>query len=365
MTALGCDSWLLANSVEHRPGTWAPPSDRTLVWRRPMSWRAEELAPHRSAARRAGALRALLERVRPAVVHAHFGWSGADVWPACAAAGVPLVVTFHGSDATVYPDFRRRERWLPVNLRRDHRYAELVSFRPRVIAVSEFLAARLRALGFPGTIDIIPAGIRLEEFPYRPPRTAPPSPRLIFVGRLVPRKGLDVLLRALRRLPPALDGVRLQVIGDGPSRPALEALAAQLGLSERVRFAGALERPQMVSHLREADVLVMASRTLANGEAEGSPVVTKEALAVGLPFVATDCGGTRETFPPELLDEIVPENDDEALAARLAAVLGDPGDWPRRSRLGRRFAEERFAWRTLAERSVAVYQELAAGRALR
>lgn len=354
--ALGCDTWLLANELEPAAAQAPPGPDRTLFWQRPVSWRMEELAPHRSARARADALAPVLERVAPDVVHAHFGWSAVDLWPACDRTGTPLLATFHGSDATVYPHFRRRERYAPANLRRPNRYAELFEHLPRVIAVSGNVAAELRRHGYAGPIDIVPAGIRLEDFPFRPPRPAPDPVRLIFIGRLVAVKGLDVLLHALGRLPGA---PTLDVIGDGPKRADFEALAVRLGLTDRVSFAGALPRAQVAAHLRDADVLAMASRTQPNGQGEGSPVVIKEALATGLPFVATNCGGTREAYPPELVHEIVPEGDVDALSERIGAVIADPGDWPRRAGIGRRFVEERLSWASLARRSAAIYEELA------
>ena len=354
--ALGCETWLAANSVEHRDVFPFPADDAIVRWERPVPGALEDIRPRRTLGRFRETLVPLLERVQPTVVHGHFSWSARDFAGACTSTGTPLLATFHGSDATIYPRLRRRERLSPANLRRPHRLAELFEAVPRAIAVSSFIADRVRELGYRGRLDIIPAGVRLEEFAYRPPRDAPTDPRLVFIGRLVDRKGLDVLLRALPQLPKP---VTLDVVGDGPRRDALEGLAGELGLDGRVRFHGAQSRPRVIDVLSAGDVLVMSSRTMPTGEAEGSPVVTKEALAIGLPFVATDSGGTRETFPPDLADEVVPEDDPAALADRLGAVLADPGDWARRSTLGRRFAEERFSWRTLAERTAEVYRAVA------
>jgi glycosyltransferase involved in cell wall biosynthesis len=234
---------------------------------------------------------------------------------------------------------------------------------PRAIAVSEFIAGHLRNLGYRGNIDVIPAGVRLEMFTYRAPRTNVDRVRVAFVGRLVRRKGLDVLLDAIARLPESQrSSLTVSVIGDGPERGALEAQAVELGVTGSVDFLGAVPRPQVIETLEQSDVFVMSSRTMPNGEAEGSPVVTKEAQAIGLPMVVTDSGGTRETVPEELQHEVVPEDDPAALAERLEHVLGNPADWQRRSALGRRYVEEAFSWRRLAERSAEVYRELVNGR---
>jgi glycosyltransferase involved in cell wall biosynthesis len=104
---------------------------------------------------------------------------------------------------------------------------------------------------------------------------------------------------------------------------------------------------------------VLASRTPPDGEAEGSPVITKEALAVGVPIVATDNGGTAETIPPSYRHELVPEGDDAALAAAIEALVAEHDRWPDRVRIGRRWVEEQFDWAALAARLTAIYAELA------
>jgi glycosyltransferase involved in cell wall biosynthesis len=141
-------------------------------------------------------------------------------------------------------------------------------------------------------------------------------PLLVAVGRLVPLKGYDILLRAMQGLPARL-GARLVIIGDGPERPRLEALAADLRLGEGVRFVGEQENPW--KYVARATAFVHPSLT------EAFPNVIGEALALGVPVVAADCSaGVREYLQDGGCGVLVPPGDETALAAAIERVLSSP-----------------------------------------
>jgi glycosyltransferase involved in cell wall biosynthesis len=287
-----------------------------------------------------------VRRARPDVVHVHFGWLGAEV--GLSRLGRPAVVSFHGSDVTSWPG---RDPQHPVL------YAQLFREITCATATSRFIERRLRALGYRGPLEVLPPGVRLGEFPFREPELTRGELKLLFVGRQVACKGLDVLLRALPRIDAQLP-VTLDVIGDGTDRDANEGLAHELGIARRVRFHGAGSRKDVVAAMSAADVLVVPSRVTPAGEAEGSPVAPKEALAIGLPVVATDVGGLPEVVPPEYGHELVPPDDPAALAARVGEVLADRPNWPRRARAGRQFVEDNFDWARLGERAARIYERV-------
>jgi glycosyltransferase involved in cell wall biosynthesis len=268
---------------------------------------------------------------------------------------VPLIVTFHATDITVWPHLPRWRQRLTGNR---HRYDELFSELDRAITVSEYMREQLRALGFDRRIDVVPAGVRLEKFPAREELPPDKPTRMLFVGRLVRRKGLDVLLRALPRVIAHDDSIQLEVVGDGPEREAAVGLAAQLGILERVAFHHVATPQEVAAQLRAAHVFVMPSRRMPDGEVEGSPVVTKEALSVGVPIVATVNGGLPETIPPRYRGELVPEDDPEALGERIVTLLRDRASWPERAREGRRWVEQEFAWEALGRRTAAIYADV-------
>jgi glycosyltransferase involved in cell wall biosynthesis len=147
----------------------------------------------------------------------------------------------------------------------------------------------------------------------------PAAPTVVSVGRLVPIKGLDLLVRACAPLATDAASLSLVVVGDGPERARLAALAARLGVS--LRLAGAVPRADVRTWLGAADLYAQPSRRLANGRTEGTPVATLEALASGLPVVASDSGGLAALSARGADVSIVPAGDVRALARALRKRL--------------------------------------------
>ncbi len=186
---------------------------------------------------------------------------------------------------------------------------------------------------------VCPMGIDVAAFtPLRPtiPDAVRGRPLIAFVGRLVPIKGVDVLIDAVARL-----GRPAQVVigGGGPERAALETHARETcarvpGLS--IRFAGEVRGQARDALYAAADVLCVPSLDLPSGRTEGTPTVALEALAAGVPLVASDVGGVRAACKGAAW--FVPPGDPEALAAVLRAVFDDPADTAARVRAGRGLA---------------------------
>jgi colanic acid/amylovoran biosynthesis glycosyltransferase len=290
---------------------------------------------------------AAVKATRPDLLHIHFGWTAAAV--DVARLGVPALVSFHGSDVNAWP---HRD---PANLTA---YGELFASVHRFTAVSDLLADRLRRLGFTGSIEVIPAGVRLDRFVFRPPNEHPRDPRLLFVGRLVSCKGLDTLIAALPYILEGSPRVELDAIGDGDLRPEAERLAGELGVTRHVRFHGVQSHAQVAQAMRDADVLVVPSRRSSDGEEEGSPVAPKEALATGVPVVATAVGGIPDIIAPDYRHELVAPNDPQALGEQVLRVLEAPHEWGERARVGRAWVEEKFDSRQLAGKIEALYRAL-------
>lgn len=364
---LGWEAWVGAKWIVESPVYEFPPPER-IISPRPRDELARRL---RGAIRRQPEwwwLRRPIRRLDPVLVHAHFGWAAVEALGAAEHYGLPLVAGFHGYDATVYPRYGfdahhdAGERTMPVDL-----YADLFACADGILATSEFIASKLRELGCERRIDVVFSGTRLECFPWRGPREGadPTDFRLLFVGRLVPYKGLDVAIDALAELL-AGGAVRstLSVVGEGPARAELEALAEARGVAERVTFHGRRPRSAVLFELRQADALVMPSRTTPAGQAEGLGNVVKEALAVGLEVAVSDNGGIAETLPPERRDEQVAEGDATALARRLEALAAlGRGEREARAQRGREWVAETFDWRRQALRIEDVYRRVLAARA--
>ncbi len=361
----GWEAWVGTLAVTNRELFPYPPDERVLRPARP-ALPARVVARFTRRHRRAPSwpIDRYIARARPQLVHAHFGWTAAQTLPAVKRAGLPLVAGFHGYDATVFPRYGfidLASQSMPPPLRQDP-YRRLFDEVDCVLAVSRFIERKLRELGFTGRVEVVPSGIRLHEFPFRGVREDDRECRVLFVGRLVPYKGLDVLIRALAQLKSKVAGLRLDVVGDGPTLEPSRMLARELGLADRIAFHGARPRTGVVNAMQASDILVAPSKTMPTGQAEGLSNVVKEALAVGLPLVASDNGGIPEVVPPPYREELVPENDADALADRLAAIVADRGKWQERASIGREWVESTFDWGRLAPRIASVYDELTASR---
>ena len=172
--------------------------------------------------------------------------------------------------------------------------------------------------------------------PSRRNGTDPTHPvRLLSVGRAVEKKGFDLLIRALARLPAEL-AWRWTHIGGGPLRAGLEAQAVAAGVSERITWRGAHDQEAVLAAYRDADAFVLPCRIATDGDRDGLPNVLVEAQSQGLPCLSTYVSGVTELIVAERTGLMVPAEDVEALAAALLRLIVDP---PLRARLGRAAAQ--------------------------
>ncbi|HEX7897790.1 MAG TPA: glycosyltransferase family 4 protein [Planctomycetota bacterium] len=191
---------------------------------------------------------------------------------------------------------------------------------------------------------------------------APPRDRaagsLLFVGRLVEKKGLDTLLRALAR--PGASRLRLRVVGDGPMRDAWTALALETGVAARVEWLGARGNADVRRELRRAEALVLPCRTDRAGDRDGIPVVLMEAMACGVPVVAGDLPAIRELVEDGVTGRLVAGGDVDALARALADLAADPEERERLARGGRARVEAEFSMEANAARLAKALREATA-----
>ena len=254
-----------------------------------------------------------LRQLTPKLIHAHFGRGGALALPLARALNVPLYVTFHGGDATKLT--HRRRRLIPTIYQR--RLSQLQAYASGFLCVSKFVADRLAAQGFPKS-KLITHYIGIDLAGMTPPRRR--NGRLLFVGRLVDKKGVDILLAAMRRLQNTLgeNVPGLDIAGAGPLEDTLRAQATDLPF---VKFLGWQSPRQLASIMSAAQAVVVPSRIAADGDCEGLPTVVLESIRSGLPIVATNHAGIPEIVRDQETGFLVPENDPDALAAALSAVM--------------------------------------------
>lgn len=179
---------------------------------------------------------------------------------------------------------------------------------------------------------------------------------LLFVGRLAAVKGLPMLLQAVAELKRDRPAVQLTVVGEGPDRAPLEALASELEVADRVRFVGYQSSAEVRRQLAHTDVFVMASF------AEGVPVVLMEAMAAEVPVVATRIAGVSELVEDGLSGYLVPPGDIQQLTERLAALLDDPLGRHRMGSAGRAKVERDFNLRVESDRLCRILTNALAGQ---
>ncbi len=244
---------------------------------------------------------------------------------------LPLVTSFDGGDAT------RLSRRNPRLLR------TLTAAGDLVLAGSESVRKQLLALGCPEEqLRLLLPGIRVEAIPYEERKPADnDAVNLLLVARMVEKKGIANALRAFAGVRRYQRQATLTVIGDGPQRPAVEALLRELGLGD-VRLLGAQPHEVVLGEMRRAHIYLQPSLTAADGDSEGIPVALIEAQAAGLPVVATWHGGIPELVADGQSGFLVSERNVHALTERLRHLIEHPPLWVTMGRAGRAVVEERF-----------------------
>jgi glycosyltransferase involved in cell wall biosynthesis len=325
----------------HRANGLALPEERVVTANGGgFSGRAEEFLFRRFGM--TGRLSTELQKFRPSLVHAHFGQSGPAALALAESLKVPLIVTFHGNDATITKEEARRSWRGREYLRGRGRVMQRVGL---IIAVSDFIRARLLEKGYPNSKVVTHRnGIDVNFFRNFGQRREPVA---VFVGRFVEKKGCEYLLRALGRLREQGRPVHGVLIGDGPLGPTIERLAAQVGAD--VEFPGFLPLAEVRAWLGRASVVVVPSVTAASGDSEGLPTVILEAQAMGTPVIATRHAGNAEGVVEGRSALLVDERDVPGLADAIRFFVDNPQAVESFGAAGRAFVESSFSIATQAE----------------
>jgi glycosyltransferase involved in cell wall biosynthesis len=257
-------------------------------------------------------------------------------------ARVPVLVhTKHGRNYPGHPRAVLANRWASRNT-------------DAVVAVSEDAAEVARRVErvTPAKVRVIHNGIDLDGLPAPERRSGDGYGRAVSVARLHAVKDQATLFRAARRIADARPQFRLALVGDGPERPALERLRHELALEENVCLHG--HRDDVQASLRESDIFMLSSAS------EGLSLTLLEAMAAGLPVIATDVGGNREVVTHGETGLLVAPGSPEALAAATLSLLDDPARALAMGRAGRQRVERVFDLRLMVRRYEDLYRELIA-----
>lgn len=251
------------------------------------------------------AVRRERRRFRPHAIHAHWIIPQGIV-SSYVAGALPIVVTTLGGDLyALNSAFARRLK------------TRVLSRAAAVTVMNADMRVKAVELGAdPAATEVLPMGARLTTLGRVHDAETSATPRLLAVGRLVEKKGFDVLLRGLRQVPGPWE---LVVVGDGPERASLEKMAEDLP----VTFAGQLGRDNLAAQYVASDVAVFPSRRASSGDQDGLPVALLEAMGGGCAIIASDLPGLNEAIEADVSGLLVPENDELELVTAIERVLGD------------------------------------------
>lgn len=299
---------------------------------------------------------------RPDVAHAHFWMSGLATLAAADPLRIPTVQTFHALGAVKRLHQGAADTSPDERIRLETMIARSVDW---VAATCSEEVAELVRMGRPASrISVVPCGVDVEEFtPDGPTAPKGKAHRVVSVGRLVPRKGFDTMIRAMRQLPRTelviVGGPDKSELDDDAEAMRLQRLAADHGVGDRVHLYGSVARDEMPMLLRSADVVA------ATPWYEPFGIVPLEAMACGVPVVASAVGGMLDTVVPGGTGRLVPPRDADALAAAIGPLLWDGRLRGRFGAAGRRRVCEHYTWDRVADGTEEVYRTLAAVGRLR
>jgi colanic acid/amylovoran biosynthesis glycosyltransferase len=260
------------------------------------------------------------------LIHAHFASGGRSALPLARHLRIPLVVTLHGSDVTTRVNFRER-------------YEELWKRTSFFICVSNFIRNEALKAGFPEQ-KLLKLFIGVDRDVFQSVATERDPNLIVFVGRLVEKKGCAYLLQAMAQVQREHPKAKTIVIGDGPLRGSLETMAQQLGMS--CQFLGSQDSSTVREWMARARVFCAPSVTAANGDSEGLGMVFAEAQAIGTPVVSFAHGGIPEVVLHEETGLLAKERDVNELASEILRLLKDDSLWSRFRDRGVAAIGERF-----------------------
>lgn len=285
------------------------------------------------------AIRGLLRQRKVDVIHAH--WLLPQGWIARYFAKnfkIPYLVTSHGGDL-----YGLRGHFLTWMKR------QVVESCAAMTVVSQAMKSELSQIGLhPRQLRVIPMGVDLQSRFVPSPSRVRDCDELLFVGRLVPKKGLTYLLDAMPIILENRPTTRLVIVGFGPEEEALKAQVTRLGLSQSVTFSGAVSQSDLPEKYHRASLFVAPFVRAENGDQEGLPVALMEAIGCCCPAIVGHVAGLDDLLGDTIAEISVLPQDTNALAQAILSALADPDNATQRARLIRERAIELVDWQSVS-----------------
>jgi colanic acid/amylovoran biosynthesis glycosyltransferase len=295
-----------------------------------------------------GKVKRLLKQNKFDLIHVHFGFNAVIISPLAKSLGIPLVVTFHGIDASPHQlsDSRYREK-----------VREVLKYASAILIVSPHMHGTLELESFKHKTHLVPCGVDPAEFVNSFPEKQHDTIRLLHSGRLVSKKGVPDLIRVCSRLCRKFPRLRLDIIGDGPELSACQQLVNETG-STQISLLGARTHQEVRESMAQTDIFVLNSRIGDSGDMEGLPVSILEAMSMQLAVVSTLHAGIPLAITDGSDGLLVPEKDNEALETTLEKLILDPGLRQKLGEVARHTVQSRFTIDQMNEKIWRTYQEV-------
>jgi colanic acid/amylovoran biosynthesis glycosyltransferase len=299
---------------------------------------------------RRDALHKVLINEKPDLIHAHFGAQGVAILPVAKRLGIPLIVSFHGYDAFRLPN---EQGW-------KGKLSALFAEAGMVTVVSEMMYKQLISLGCPAAkLRLIHVGKRLNDYPFKL-KDSHRIQKFISVGRLQDKKGFRDCIQAFQLLSQKYPGLSLKIIGTGSQEQELRRLIPDR--DQQISFLGALSHEDTKKHIAASDAFILCSKTGADGDKEGIPVVLMEAMAMGLPCVSTKHSGIPEVIPDECHWLLAEEGNAADIAVKIEQLINSPAsELAKLIELGRKKIEREFNLETEVAKLKTIYSAIING----
>jgi len=258
-------------------------------------------------------LREIFKKNRYSAIHAHFGYNALNILRHAKKYRIPLVVTFHGYDASMMLSDENYKNRLP----------ELFDYASAIILVSRHMIETLNLERWLDKVKIIPCTVDPDEFEVRD-KTSSNKIKILHSGRLTDKKGVPDLIRVFKNLRQKYDTIELHIVGDGKKLEECKELVQKYNLEKSVFFYGAVTHDEVKKFMSTADIFVLNSRVGDNGDMEGTPVTLMEAMCSKVPVISTRHAGIPDVIEDGVDGLLVDERDNEGLEDALSTFIENP-----------------------------------------
>lgn len=283
------------------------------------------------------------------VIHVHWAFPhGLMGQAARLTSGAPMIAMSHGAEFAL----ARRKKWVLPFLRQSLRAADL-----RIANSSDTARNVMECTGMP--CQVLPYGTTVKSVPCTNHMNT--KPRVLFTGRLIERKGVEYLLRAIPMILDQRDA-EFVITGNGDQKPKLEALAAELDITDSVQFLGFVSNEQLSQEYARCDVWVNPGIVDSWGDAEGLGVGSIEAYCYGKPVIASAVGGIPDTVIDGQTGLLVEEKNASDLANAINRLLANPEECRQMGAAGFQFAQQTFEWNAITNKLVSLFRSAQSGQ---